>query len=84
MPKKRVKKGSKRGIKYHITHKSRLTSLLAIKILLAFLCFGLGIIAYFFINGIFNQVISLILSFVVAIVLYLFLFLRVLNQFKFQ
>ena len=83
MPKKKVKKGSKRGIKYHIAHKSRLTSLLAIKILLAFLCLGLGMIVYFFINRVFSQTISLILSFVVAIVLYLFLFLKVLNQFRF-
>ena len=82
MPKKKGDKNSK-GLKHHIKHKSRLATLLLIKVLLSFMCLGLGLIAYLFIKEIFSQTISLVLSLVVAVALYLFLFLKVLNQFKF-
>jgi len=83
MPKKRGEKNSKPSVKDHIKHKTRLTALLVIKVLLAFVCLGLAIIAYSFINDIFSQTISLILLLVIAIVLYLFLFIKILSHFKF-
>lgn len=81
---KRGNKNFKRGIRYHIKHKSKLTSLLIIKILLAFLSLGLGIVAYSFINGIFGQIISWVISFAIASVLYLFLVIKVLDLLKFE
>ena len=50
MLKKRGGKKSSRGVKYHISHKSRLTSILLIKILLAFVCVGLGLIVFSFLG----------------------------------
>ena len=83
MIKKRTDKNFKQGLGYHIKHKSRLTSLLIIKILLVFLCLGLGIIIYYFINDIFGQIISGVIGFAAASALYLFLVIKVLNALKF-
>ena len=80
--KKRANK-EPRSLKDHIKHKSKLTSLLITKILLAFLSLGIGIIAYAFIKDIFNQVISLVMGFAIAVGLYLILVIKVLDVLKF-
>lgn len=84
MVKKRaVKIKEPKTLKDHIKHKSKLTSLLLIKIFSAFLSLGVGIIAYFFIKEVFNQVISLVIGFAIAVGLYLILVIKVLDVLKF-
>jgi hypothetical protein len=84
MKKKKRVVSSERGIKYHIKHKSKLTSLLIIKILLMFFSFGIGVLIFSFINGALGQILSAILSFAIACLLYLFLIIKVLNLMKFK
>lgn len=70
-------------LKYHIKHKSKLTSLLLIKILLVFFSFGVGVLVYLFIRGVMGPILSAILSFAIACVLYLSLIVKVLKILKF-
>ncbi len=81
--KKDANKKTNRGFGYHIKHKSKLTSLLLVKILLLFLCFGLGIIFYSSINSFLGWLISAGISLAIACLLYLFLIIKILDLFKF-
>lgn len=83
MPKKK-KKIPKRDVKYHIRHKSRLISLLIVKILLVFLVslLALGGV-YALLKNVLNIIFVFIISFVVASVVYLFLIIKVLKLFRF-
>ncbi len=75
---------SKKNIKYHIEHKSRLILLLIVKILFVFLIsilvFG-GI--YFLFKDILGIIPVFIISFGIASIIYLFLIIKVLKLFKF-
>ena len=82
MAKKRAGK-NKKSLKEHIRHHSRLTSLLIIKILLAFLSLGLGIIVYYFTQGLLGQLLALVLGLAVACVVYLVAMIKILYLLKF-
>lgn len=86
MKKKNNKKREERKIKIkrHIKHKTKLTSLFALKIIIAF---GLSVIVFrtffsFFTNFL-GIIIAGILSFLIASVVYLFLIIKVLKIMKF-
>ena len=86
MKRKRKNVASKnhgRGFKYHIKHKSKLTSLLIIKVLLMLLSFGVGIFFYLLFDGVLGQIISAIISFAIACMLYLSLIVKALKMLKF-
>jgi len=85
------KTGAKKGLKHHIIHKSRLTLLLVLKVLLIFLSFFavMAIMSLFSPWANFNQVSFLnitmwVIGLAIAILLYLFLIVRVLNLLKFK
>ncbi len=81
----RSKKGNLKEsrLKYHLKHKSKLTSLLIIKVLLVLFSFGAGVLVYLFINNVMMPVLSAILAFAIACVLYLSLIVKVLKILKF-
>ena len=94
MPKKtsgkREKKAGK-GLKYHLIHKSKLTLLLILKICLIFLSFFavISILSLFSPWANFNQISFLnivmwAIGLAIAILLYLFLIVKVLNILKFD
>lgn len=79
-----AKKQKRLGLKHHIKHKSRLTLLLATKILLAFVCFYIAFAIFSYAQEIIGTVLALAASMVVLFVLYLFFLIRVLRLFKFR
>ena len=81
----------KRGLKHHIIHKSRLTLLLVLKVFFLLLSFlvVMAILSFFSPWANFTEITALniimwVIGLAIAILLYLFLIVRILNLLKFK